>query len=97
MGRGQQRAKSDNVGKENTGYLRHRCLRTDNHSPSKEIDRFPGTETLKGPGLSPRMNLAKWVLPRMQILTFPFNLIWGSLRKYSVGLVPNRNAHLNCL
>ena len=98
---GQQRAKSNNVGKENTGYLRQRCLSTDNYSPPREKVRFPGTKTLKGPGSSPQPPASSLQNGPGQVdpckdteLTSPFNLTWRPLRKSSVGLAPNRYADL---
>lgn len=35
-GQGQQRAKSNNAGKENIGYLRHSCLKTNDQGLQKE-------------------------------------------------------------
>lgn len=46
MGKDQQKAKSHNVGKENTEYLTHSCLGADNHSPAVGKARFPESETL---------------------------------------------------
>ena len=34
---GQLGVKSDNVGKENPGYLRHSYIRSDNHNPKKRV------------------------------------------------------------
>lgn len=42
--KGQQRGKSDSVGKKNTGYSRHCCLITDNHSPKGRVG-IPETST----------------------------------------------------
>lgn len=75
-GKGQQRAKSANVGKEIQDTSRHYCLRTNNHSPR---GRFRFLETIH---LTPsRLDLAKSAPGEGHRTTVPFVLSSGPPRK----------------
>lgn len=91
--RDQQRAKSDNVGKENTGYFSHSCLRTDDHSPGGRVGS-PETTTL-----TPMRR--RWLLCQTDLVKcfpggghrakVPFVLSSGLWRQPWVVLVPHKS------
>lgn len=78
-GQGRQRAKSDNVGKEDTGYLRHSLFRTDNHSPRGRA-MSPETTTLTPTRHLPQhhTDLAKSVPGQGHRTKVPFVLFMGA-------------------
>lgn len=84
--------KLGNVGKENTGSFRLRCLRADNHGrggglSSQELQPW----LLPGPGLSPAPDLAKSAPGQGHGTRVIFIISPGPLRKPWVVHVPNRD------
>lgn len=90
-GQDHQRAKSENFGKENTGYLSEANLRTDNQNPSGEKVAFQGikTLTLLSPNLQFRLGLPKSTLGQRYRTNNTFVTSSGLLRMSSVNLGPN--------
>lgn len=90
VGQGQQKAKSNNVGKEKTGYLRHSCLIAIALQGRKQ--GFLGLEILTPSRPWPQLQtspcqVCSWArAPRTSI---PFVLSSGPLRKPWAGLTPN--------
>lgn len=82
---GQQKYKSENIDKENTGYLRYNCLRTDIHSPGE--GRPPQTTTLTPvmPWLQRWNSFANSTPGQGERMMVPFVLSWGLWE--SLGLV----------
>lgn len=82
---GQQRAKSDNVGRESMGYLRHSSLGLTATAQGKEQGRHTLVSTLQGPGSSLRQKLVKSTLGQGHLTDSPSVLSSGSLRKPWIG------------
>lgn len=57
------RAKSHNVGKENTGHFRHSCHQANNHRPAGEKAGVPGTEAPTP--LEAQAPTSDWTLPSL--------------------------------
>lgn len=83
-----------NADKENTGYLRHNCLRTDNQTPFREEELGSHKlqpSLLQGHGPCSKMNLAKTAHRQEHRTNIPLVFSFGPLREPWICLVPNRD------
>lgn len=87
---GQQKYKSENIDKENTGYLRYNCLRTAIHCPGEVSPPQITTLTPMMPWLQPWTSLANSTPGQGERTMVPFVLSSGPLRKSWVGLALHR-------
>lgn len=87
---GQQKYKSKNIDKENTGYRRNNCLRTDIHSPGEASPPQTTTLTPVMPWLQCWTSFANSTPGQGERMMVPFVFSSGPLRKSWVGLALHR-------